>query len=228
MALKELLKIFKKEKPNISQKFSEFEVNNWEISRFILKKIICKAGIAPFPLSELSLMASTVVYFRPDYIFEWGTHVGKSARIFYEVCKFYKIPCVIHSIDLPDDVIHVEHPKDKRGRMVKGLSSVTLHQGDGLKVSSEIIKTFIGSEKILFFLDGDHSYDSVKRELNFIINNYPQAVILAHDTFYQSAESNYNIGPWKAIQELCSLPGSSYKKIEINMGLPGMTLLYRN
>jgi hypothetical protein len=205
---------------------TEFEVNNWIISRFVLKKLVPVVGFRPFPLSELSLLSGAVCYFKPTHIFEWGTHVGKSARVFYETGHYFNIPIQIHSIDLPDDVSHIEHPGYKRGNLVRGIKNVTLHQGDGLNKSIEIIKNISEDFKPLFFIDGDHSYESVKRELLGITENIPNAIIILHDTFYQSSESEYNIGPYEAVQEICN-SDNKYKKIELNTGLPGMTLLYK-
>ena len=52
----------------------------------------------------------------------------------------------------------------------------------------------------LFFVDGDHAYESVREELTQIFSTVPDASALAHDTFFQSAESNYNVGPARAWQ----------------------------
>lgn len=206
---------------------TEFEVDNWNISRFVIKKLIPIVELNPFPLNELCLLSSTVCYFKPTHIFEWGTSVGKSAKIFYETAKYYHIPIEIHSIDLPDDIYHIEHPGYNRGKLVKGLKNVILHQGDGLEKSLDIIKNIQREIRPLFFIDGDHSYESVKRELSGIISRVPNATILIHDTFYQSTEASYNIGPFKAVDEIFNSPNNQYKKIELNTGLPGMTLLYR-
>lgn len=206
---------------------TEFEVDNWIISHFVIKKLIPVVGFRPFPLGELSLLTSSVCYFKPTHIFEWGTHIGKSARVFYETVKYFNIKTEIHSVDLPDNVSHVEHPGYQRGKMVRGLKNVFLHQGDGLDKSLEIINGLSGKCLPLFYVDGDHSYESVKRELSGIINNVPNAIILLHDTFYQSAESNYNIGPFKAINEILADPDIKYRKIQFNTGLPGMTLLFK-
>ena len=213
--------------PAVNLHCSEFEVNNWIISEFILKKIIPVVGIHPFPLNELSLMVATVCRLNPTHIFEWGTHIGKSARIFYETADHFKINCQIHSIDLPDEIGHIEHPKANRGKLVRRIKQVILHQGDGLEVSLKICKKIREKITPLFFLDGDHSYSSVKRELTGIIKNVPNAHILIHDTFYQSSESGYNVGPSQATQDVLSSIPTNYKIIATNTGLPGMTLLYQ-
>jgi len=203
-----------------------FEVDNWSISDFIVKKLISKVGVHPFPLSELSLMVSALAYFKPTHLFEWGTNIGKSARVFYEAAKHYRIVTQIHSIDLPDDIEHVEHPGGHRGKLVRGLQGVTLHLGDGLQTSLTLLKEINGVARPLFFLDGDHSYSSVKRELEAIIKQVPGAIILVHDTFYQSADAQYNIGPYRAIADTMDVYGKAYRQIVLNTGLPGMTLIY--
>jgi hypothetical protein len=51
--------------------------------------------------------------------------------------------------------------------------------------------------------------------------------ILLHDTFYQTAESGYNIGPFKAIEDsLAKFPHLRFHRVDTNTGLPGMTFLY--
>lgn len=206
---------------------TEFEVDNWAISRFVLTKLIPVVGIQPFPLHELMLMSATVCRFRPSQIFEWGTHVGKSARVFYESAKHYKIPLQIHSIDLPDEIDHVEHPKESRGMLVRGLSNVHLHQGDGVDTALSVWRSSGREPAPMFFVDGDHSYESVHRELSAIASEIPDAYVLLHDAFYQSPESGYNVGPFRAIEEVLRAYPDRYRRIDSGLGLPGMTLLYQ-
>ncbi|MCJ7800828.1 MAG: hypothetical protein MUP82_00555 [Candidatus Marinimicrobia bacterium] len=205
---------------------TELEVNINQLSSFIIKDLLPIVGVSPFPITELLLMSSAVVKFKLDYIFEWGTHIGMSARIFHEICIKYKINVVIHSIDLPDNIEHIEHPHENRGIKVKGIKNVILHQGDGLDTSIEIAKKLKNNSKLLFFLDGDHSYDSVTRELNGIHKAFPTANMIIHDTFYQSSDSGYNIGPFEAVRDFLDKNPNYYKKISTDLGLPGMTLLY--
>ena len=205
---------------------SEFEVDNWIISDFIINKLAPVVGTHPYPLAELNLMVAAVCRLKPQQIFEWGTNIGKSARIFYETGKQFGIPLEIHSIDLPDDLDHEEHPRTKRGYMVRGYAGVTLHQADGLSKAIELYQRH-PQNRTLVFIDGDHSYESVYRELNGVISAMPNAHILLHDTFYQSAQSGYNIGPYKAFSEtLAAMPGV-FHVMATTTGLPGMTLLYR-
>jgi cephalosporin hydroxylase len=205
----------------------EFETNGWDISSFILRKIVPIVGVRPFPLNELQLMVSAVAWSKPTHIFEWGTHVGKSARIFYETCIFLKNNAVIHSIDLPDDVAHTEHPHNSRGKLVRNKKNVILLQGDGVDTAIKIYQNLGPGAKPLFYLDGDHSYDTVVRELSSIIGKVHKPSIILHDTFYQTEESGYNTGPYRAINDvLLNFPDSKFKRIDTNTGLPGMTFLY--
>lgn len=207
---------------------SEFEVDNWLISEFVIRTLVPVVDVRPFPLNEMILMVAAVCRLKPTHIFEWGTNIGKSARIFCEVCKAFGIASEIHSIDLPDDEEHIEHPKENRGYLVRGIDGVQLHQGDGLDTSLRILSQFIASDvSPLFFIDGDHSYESVKRELGEIIDRVPSANILLHDTFFQSENSGYNIGPCRAIKDVLGERTHSFRSISQNIGLPGMTLLWQ-
>ncbi len=224
--LPNFLKLYQSKNTVVNNNSSELEVNINQLSSFIIKDLLPIVGVSPFPITELLLMSSAVVKLKPDYIFEWGTHLGMSARIFHEICKKYEKNTIIHSIDLPDDIEHFEHPGKKRGIKVKGIKNVVLHQGDGLETSIEIAKNLGDKSKLLFLLDGDHSYDSVTRELNGIYQVFPKATMIIHDTFYQSTDSGYNIGPFEAVRDFLEKNPNKYKKISTDFGLPGMTLLY--
>jgi cephalosporin hydroxylase len=201
------------------------EFNLWNISEFARDVLIPITGVRPFPMNELTLMVGAVVSCRPTHIFEWGTNVGVSARIFYETCKSLGWQIPIHSIDLPDDENHIEHPRNHRGRLVKNINQVTLHQGDGMDTSLATYKASRNKGRPLFFLDGDHSYESVRRELVGIFKAVPEASFLLHDTFFQSPESGYNIGPNKAVREFLAKHHKAFTVTEQNFGLPGMTFL---
>jgi len=215
-----------RENPARSVASSEFEVDTWAVSQFVAGKLVAVVGYHPFPLHELMLMVAAVCRFEPAAIFEWGTHIGKSARIFYEITSHYGIQADIHSTDLPDEAEHSEHPHADRGRLVRGLSRVHLHQGDGLDTSLRLWRAGGRKPRPLFFVDGDHAHESVLRELTGIANEVPDAVVLLHDAFYQSPDSGYNVGPYQAIEAvMASFPGR-YRKVHSGLGLPGMTLLY--
>lgn len=225
-----MLKLRRREEfvdPSKNQNCENFEVDKYIISKFIIKKIIPIIGIHPYPLDELILMTATVCFFKPTYIFEWGTNIGKSARIFSEISTHFKIPLLIHSIDLPDNIQHIEHVYNKRGLYVRRKKNVFLYQGDGLTTSLDILRD-IKNEKnnILFFLDGDHNYNSVFREIKGITENVLNPIIMVHDTFNQSVESHYNIGPYQAISDFVQLSPKKYHVLSSDLGLPGITVLY--
>jgi len=207
---------------------TEFEVNSWQLSEVVLKKLVPIVDIHPFPLDELLLMSGAMAYFKPKLVFEWGTHIGKSARIFYELSLTLELDTIIHSIDLPDEVEHGEHPHGQRGVMVRGVKNVKLHQGDGVETALKIMQKspgHSGGSGVLFFVDGDHEYNSVRRELTEIMKKAPKAAVLLHDTFYQSSGSHYNTGPHEAVKG-CLKNSKKYRRIDTKIGLPGMTLLY--
>ena len=215
-----------REDPTRNRACLEFETDGWSVSQFVLSRLIPAVGVHPFPLNELMLMVATMCRFRPPQLFEWGTHVGKSARVFHEVASHYRIDCDIHSVDLPADASHIEHPGGERGRLVRGLRGVHLHLGDGLDTSLRLWHERGRKAGVLFFVDGDHARDSVKREFSTIVREVPDACVLLHDSFYQSAGSGYNVGPYEAIGEvLASAPGR-YRRLDSGLGLPGMTLVY--
>lgn len=203
-----------------------FEIDAWSVSAFVAERLLPLVGCHPFPLNEQMLMTAAVCRARPTHIMEWGTNIGVSARIFHEICRTFSLAAEIHSIDLPDHAGHAEHPGRERGRLVRGIPGVTLHQGDGCSVALEILARAAAPVRPFFFLDGDHACASVSRELRAISIAWPAASILVHDTFCQSRESGYNTGPWLAIRELLQESGARYERQDQHLGLPGMTLLW--
>ena len=202
-----------------------FEVDAWQLSDFVLECIVPRVGVRPFPLHELLLLTAAIVRLRPPLVLEWGTHVGKSAWIFRETIATFGIPSHVHTVDLPADASHVEHPGQRRGEMVRGLSGVTLHEGDGLDISLGIWAEAGRPAAPLFFLDGDHAFASVRREIEGVATAIPDAAILLHDTFFQSSGSGYNVGPRRAIEEALARHPERWEVLQSGLGLPGMTLL---
>ncbi|MGD0781136.1 MAG: hypothetical protein ABR954_10240 [Dehalococcoidales bacterium] len=201
-------------------------MNNWALSDFVVSKLIPFTGTTPFPLNELLLMSGALLRFQPDHLFEWGTHIGKSARIFYETVRTFNIHCTIHTIELPDEVAHVEHPGRQYAVLIRNMPQIRKYRGDGLEESFRIARSMHTKTRFMFFLDGDHSYTSVHRELDAIVHKFPLACIILHDTFFQSADSGYNIGPYQAIETALKSNSEKYQVIHTATGLPGMTLLY--
>jgi predicted O-methyltransferase YrrM len=193
------------------------EVNKWATSKY-LPKLVRIVGHSPYPLDELMLMAAAFEYHRPEIVIDIGTHIGKSARIWFELAKRLKIQATIHTIDLYDPS-HVEYPGHRLGTYIRGLP-VRQHIGDGYACACDIISAASPAACFLIFLDGDHSYETVQRELH-LGQMIKRGCLLVHDTFYQPG-SPYNHGPYLAIQD--SLPNLPVKQvIHLQTGLPGMS-----
>jgi cephalosporin hydroxylase len=204
---------------------SEFEVDLWTLSDFLLQKIVPIVGTRPYPLNELLLMAGAACWLNPSIVFDWGTNIGVSARIFHECAEAFNLDYEVHSIDLPPDATHVEHPGEEHGRLVQGIARVHLHRGDGVEVALDQWRKLGCRKRPLFFVDGDHAYESVHGELGRIFSAVPDASVIAHDTFFQSVESNYNIGPSRAVDEIVGKYPDRFRVVRTGFGLPGMTLL---
>lgn len=215
----------KKSDPVRNPQASEFEVDLWVLSDFVLDTIVPVVGVRPYPLNELLLMTAAACRLRPSVVFDWGTHIGASARIFHECSKAFNLGYEVHSIDLPPDTAHVEHPGQEHGRLVRGLDKVHLHRGNGVEVALDVWRRLGQPRRPLFFVDGDHAYKSVRDELSKIFSASGDASALAHDTFFQSADFGYNVGPARAVDDVMqSFPGR-FKVIKSGLGLPGMTLM---
>lgn len=213
------IKIAQIREKDISKDHLEYlEVDKYFMSDLALKfvKII---GSHPYPLDELLLMSAAFRYQMPEIVIDVGTHVGKSARVWYELSKEYNSETSVHTVDIFDEK-HSEFPGYALGKYIKNMP-VKQHIGDGFTVASEIIKNN-SDAKFLVFLDGDHSYETVLRELE-LARQVKQGCIVVHDTFYQPG-SSYNHGPFQAIQDF--IKEYQFKQIiHLQTGLPGMSYL---
>jgi cephalosporin hydroxylase len=196
------------------------ETEKWVLSRW-LPSLVRVVGTHPFPLDELLTMAGAFEYHRPELVVDIGTHLGKSARVWYEVAKWLGEPCQIHTIDLFDPN-HSEFPGKLLGQFIRGLP-VTQHLGDGYAVAEDLILANRG-KRVLLFLDGDHAYEIVLRELQLATLLRPGAsCILVHDTFYQP-DASYNHGPYLAIEEFRK--AFPFRQVvHLQLGLPGLSYL---
>ena len=60
-----------RKEPAMNIRCSEFEVDNWLISEFIVKKLIVVAGTYPYPLAELNLIVAAtcrLILFIPTFV----------------------------------------------------------------------------------------------------------------------------------------------------------------
>lgn len=133
---------------------------------------------------EVTFLANVLARHRPQVVFDWGTNVGASARIFYEAAQILGYPCVVHTIELPDSEAHLDrdHPGERYGQWLVDIP-VCCWRGDALEVALKLLWYVDESlTKMLFFLDGAHDHDSVMRELRVIAAYEPEAVMVVHDT----------------------------------------------
>ena len=195
------------------------EIDKWTASDTVLRlrRIV---GKRPYPLDELLLMTAAFRYLQPAVVVEIGTHAGKSARIWWELSQASARPTEIHTIDLHDPS-HAEYPGKALGKMIKGLP-VVQHYGDGFTVADRLLPTLSG-RPCLLFLDGDHAFETVTKELT-LVERHPDVIgVLVHDTFHQP-ESGYNHGPYEAVAAF--LQSHAVREVvHAHIGLPGMTYI---
>lgn len=129
---------------------------------------------------DIGFMAHVVGEVQPTHIFEWGTNVGASARIFYELTEDW-IPTVdIHSTDWrPPGSRCFEFPDRYQGYWVDGLP-VTLHEGDGLKTTLEGFK-WAKPARALVYLDDGHLFEENYVALETLHREHPDVSILVDD-----------------------------------------------
>ena len=200
-----------------------------ELDSFVLEKILPKTGLL-YPLAEISLMALVVDRVRPTHIFEWGTNIGSSAKIFHHITESLGMDIPIHTWDLPEDVPHGQHPKENHAKLAKGLARVHFHRDDGLRgalAQYQIEKTKDPKIRPLFFVDGDHSYASVIREITGIVSAQDEFHVLAHDTFVQKPDSKgQSRESWVGCHTALELAAQDYRWLNVGFGNPGMAYLW--
>ena len=205
------------------------QADTCQLDNFVLEKILPKAGL-PYPLAEISLMSLVVDRVKPTHIFEWGTNVGSSAKIFHHITESLGMDIPIHTWDLPEDVSHGQHPGDNHGKLAKGLDRVHFHRDDGLRgalAQYQIEKKKNPKIRPLFFVDGDHSYKSVIREITGLIPVQEEFHLLAHDTFVQKPDvKGQSRESWVGCPTALELAAQDYRWLNVGFGNPGMAYLW--
>ena len=197
---------------------SRFEVDKYSVSEMCIR-LVSIIGMKPHPLDELVLMVAAFVYHQPRLVIDVGTHIGKSARIWWELAQSWKTSTTVNTIDIMDPD-HPEYPGDMLGRFI-GRTGVVQRIGDSYPVAGEIIDSH-SSVPTLLFLDGSHEYDIVRRDLE-LARRLDDGCILVHDTMFQPG-SDYNHGPYEAVRDfLQSYP--AHQVLQTNTGLPGLTYI---
>lgn len=119
-----------------------------------------------------------------------------------------------------------EDPVKSRSSAEFKVDNWAISDFDGLETSLVLGNDAGHQPRPLFFVDGDHAYESVLRELMGITAEIPDASILVHDAFYQSSESGYNVGPHRAITNILEQMPGRYRRLDRGLGLPGMAFVY--
>ena len=203
---------------DFSQRPQLLEVDKWSTSQHLLK-LVKIVGYHPFPLDELLLMSAAFQYHRPDIVIDIGTHLGKSARVWLELSSYFQTQTTIHTVDICNPS-HPEYPGDRLGEFIRR-TPVKQHIGDGYDCARGLISENPGAH-FLLFLDSDHRYENVRRELE-LAKMVKRGCLLVHDTFYQPG-SAYNHGPYLAVLDV--LRAQPVRQvIHLHAGLPGMSYL---
>lgn len=168
-------------------------------------------GLPAYGDQEVEFFESILGRHRPTHVFEWGTNVGASARLFYEAALELGYECEVHTIEIPDELALMDrdHPGQRYGQWIKDIridprSTVHPHRGFGLIESIRLWKE-LQPERALFFLDGNHSYGVVLAELEEICALDPDAVMMIHDTllYTDTAVSAFHRYNFKYEREDC-------------------------
>ena len=205
------------------------EANSAELDRFVLEKILPKTGLL-YPFAEISLMALVVSRVRPTHIYEWGTNIGGSAKIFHVITEALQMDTAIHTWDLPEDVPHGQHPGKEHGKLARGLPRVHFHRDDGLQGALGAMESERNQHpgfRPLFFVDGDHSYASVIREITGLISVQDEFHLLAHDTFVQKPDTKgQSRESWIGCPTALEALAQGYRWLNVGFGNPGMAYLW--
>eukprot|EP00802_Teleaulax_amphioxeia_P004375 Tamp_04379.p1 GENE.Tamp_04379~~Tamp_04379.p1 ORF type:complete len:346 (+),score=24.92 Tamp_04379:2179-3216(+) len=133
-----------------------------------------------YPPHELALMVSAMVHARPDFVLEWGTNIGVSSRVFVEAAEMLGLATQVHTFDVKTQqktgstgwVANARKCQGNEEReyfkeyKIFGKPCVHMHIGDGLDGAFAVYEAEAwAAARVLWFVDGDHSYEAVAREL---------------------------------------------------------------
>lgn len=171
---------------------------------------IVSLGIPGYGHTEVDFIHQAVGHWRPDIIFDWGTNKGSSARILFESARTWGFETVVHTIDLPLELSPADrdHAGAESGIYIRSVPVVG-HVGDGVTVA---LLTYVRSRRHrpLFFIDGDHSYENVVRELRYIKRVAPSGAMILHDT---------NGHPGRAAIDICQNSGYTLRVLNSQAGM---------
>lgn len=172
--------------------------------------IIQDLGIPGYGADELDFIHGAVGDLMPDIVFDWGTNRGSSARILYESLRFHGlVDTHVHTIDLPRCLAAIDrdHARDETGEFVQDIGFVHCYEGDGVTIALTIWCELGKPTKPLFFIDGDHSYENVVRELRWLRRACPRATLLMHDTRFWPGDAANKV--YGESHEIIGLPSQA-------------------
>jgi cephalosporin hydroxylase len=176
-------------------------------------------SLVGFNDAELWMIAQTMQELRPDFICEWGTNVGYSARILWEAREILGLDCPIHSVDISTNppILRSEDAGKKQGHHVAD-TGVQLHQGNG-PVWAVNLTAQHGALRPLLFIDDHHDFEHVSMELTLIYESIPRSTILLHDAMLTRDNETD-----QALRAFMERHGDLYKAAEVEF----MVRLWRN
>ena len=145
---------------------------------------------------------------KPSVAIEIGNATGGSLQVLASVCN------KVYAIDF-QQVIH-DGLKDKFSNHVE------FHTGDSKVLLPEILKKIQESNEELgfVFIDGNHSTEGVKADINCVLNGYTpicELIIIFHDSFNPECRRGIIDADWKKNQyvhyvDVDFIPGNFYKE----------------
>jgi cephalosporin hydroxylase len=165
---------------------------------------------------------------KPKIIVEIGTAQGGSLFLF---CRIADINAKIISIDLPGGEYGGGYPKWKIPifkTFVDGNQKIYLIRLDSHKKSTyKKVKRIIGNDSIdVLFIDGDHTYDGVKKDFGMYGKLVKRGIVALHDIVAHPPEKRCEVNLfWKEIK-------NKYKSVEIienkNQNWGGIGIIFKN
>ena len=174
--------------------------NKKELNEFFQNSYNNFKDIQPPYLSEKYLAGASIVPSRESILYkvkkdgvlvEVGTQTGEYAKRILDICK----PKKLHIIDINYEFFDFEYfnPYVESG-------VVEIHEGD----SSTLLSKFDNKYFDMIYVDGDHSYNGVIKDLDQSVKKIKDdGMIICNDYTIFSPFENVKYGIVKAVNEIC-------------------------
>jgi len=173
---------------------------------YLIEGISCIVNLFPSQKRlELIEFIKLIAKIRPKIILEIGTSRGGTLFL---LSRFSSSDALIISIDLPGGKFGCGYPRSKIP-FLKFLASnnqkIILIRKDSHKISTlQKVKKILKKKKVdLLFIDGDHTYNGVKKDFEMYSSLVKRNGIIAfHDIVDHPSEMNVGVNKfWKEIKE---------------------------